>query len=351
MKEKKGGRQCQFVLRQRRRPRDNYIRDYLGVNLKVNLNVLRLIQLFECGLRIGVDLRVPEPITGIDEKPDSHPDEDTPDGGNVRHGNKEDGDGGTDDGDGHPEEAGSGDLEWTRDIRARESEDENADVDEEEGEEGADGGHVPKQVDGQQGAKEGCDNSRDDGGDVGGLEAWVELGKDGGQETVLRHGVEDAGLAEEKNEHNGCQTGEGTEGDDDEQPLLSRGGSGDSDGSRDVEILDESDDDVENGADNEGADDANGEVTRWVPGLEGGSGNGVKTDVGEEDLLCGGEDPSDAKVVPVAVGRGRDEGLPVLGIDPLGRTENKDEDDDQLQDDDDIIDHGGLADADRQDDR
>ncbi|RUS24467.1 hypothetical protein BC938DRAFT_473538 [Jimgerdemannia flammicorona] len=246
----------------------------------------------------------------------------------------------------------------TRNIRAGETEDKDTNVDEEEGEEGTDGGHVAEDVDRKEGSEDGSDDAGDDGGDVGCPEARVELAEDRGQEAVLCHRVEDARLTEEENEHDGGETRESAEGDDDQQPFLPSDGDGDGNGGLDIEVLvwgdtsqDEGDNDVEDGTDEEGADDANGEVARRVLGLKGGGGDGIEADVGEENLLGGGEDAGNAEVVPVTIGGGGNKGLPVGGIDKPGGAEDEDDDDNKFEHDNYIVEHGRLANADCQEDR
>ncbi|RUS19920.1 hypothetical protein BC937DRAFT_86714 [Endogone sp. FLAS-F59071] len=199
-------------------------------------------------------------------------------------------------------------------------------MNEKKSEKGANRRHIAEEIDREKSRKDGGDDTSNDSGNVGGLEPRVYVCEEIGEETILSHGVKDAGLAKIKDKYDGGEAGESAEGDDNEKPCLTRGGRGDGDGSG-----------GEAEGDNEGADDADRKIARRIFGLEGCGSDGIETDVGEEDLLRAGEYASDAKIVPIAVGVGRDEGLPVLGVDPFRGAKDENHDDDEFDDDDRVI--------------
>ena len=79
----------------------------------------------------------------------------------------------------------------------------------------------------------------------------------------------------------------------------------------------------------------------------GGSGDGIKADVGEEDDSGTGEDTTPT-VLAETSGVFRNKGDPVVGIN-IGRAAEDEEDDDgELDDDDDVIEAGGFTDPDHE---
>ncbi len=228
-----------------------------------------------------------------------------------------------------------------------------------EGEEGADIDQFSQLVDGQEGRHDGGESTEGDGGNPGGAEFGMDGGGPLGQEAILGHGVEDAGLAEEHDEHDGGEAEDSADFDKDGAPGDAGGIDGEGYGSGDVQRLvvdqageHERDRDIEDGADDERAKDADGHVALRVLGLLSGSGDGVKANVSEEDGRCSTRDAEEAEV-SVAIGW-RDEGVPVGGSDLWVMEEEepadgeKDADDAELDDDDGGVEICRLLDADNE---
>ena len=98
---------------------------------------------------------------------------------------------------------------------------------------------------------------------------------------------------------------------------------------------------VEEGAGDQGGEDAEGQIALGLFALFGGGGDGVEADVGEEDDGAAGEHAGPA------VGH---EGVPVDGLDEAGGGEDEGEDGDDLDQYKDVVGAGRLADAADQDD-
>ena len=107
------------------------------------------------------------------------------------------------------------------------------------------------------------------------------------------------------------------------------------------------DQDVEHRADQQGADDADGHVALGVLGLLRGGADGVKPDIGEENKARPAHDARPAKFAPVP-GVGRNERMPVGGIDGPNGPDDEEQHDGEFDEDDDVVEAGGLLDADDQ---
>ena len=82
---------------------------------------------------------------------------------------------------------------------------------------------------------------------------------------------------------------------------------------------------------------ARGQIPRWITAFLRGCGNGIKTDIGEEDCRDAFEYPG----YPV-----RRKGMPVVGFNIKRADHDKGEDDQQLDADHDIVGRFGFLDPD-----
>ena len=168
-----------------------------------------------------------------------------------------------------------------------------------------------------------------------------------GEQAVPRHREPDPGLPELENQQRGDHAHHGPKQDGEAHPgqveppqLVDHGGgvvqgvpAGDAGEDHDHR-------DVEKRADEQGGDDADGEIAPGVPGLLRRGGDGVEADVGEEDDGPAREHPRPA------VGR---EGPVVARVDEAHAGHDEGQDGHDLQDDHHVVRLGRLPDAPHQD--
>ena len=176
----------------------------------------------------------------------------------------------------------------------------------------------------------------------------MNLGCRLGKKSVLGHGVEDSRLAQELDEDDRGEPGDGPDLDDWPKPGKAHGVDGDGDRGGVVELLvgddtghHQSDQDVEDCADEEAGENAYGHVFLRVAGLLGGGGNGVETQIGEEDHSGSPENAADS-VESKSPGVGGDKGLPEGGLQEEEAGEDEDENNENLEDNHDPVHTGGL---------
>ena len=122
--------------------------------------------------------------------------------------------------DGHQRDQGGAEGAGTAGVGA--AHDPDADADDDEGEQRADGGEVAGHGAGDEGGEGADEDEEEHVGLVGRAEVGVEVGEELGQQAVLRHGVEDAALAEQHDEDDGGEAGENGDGDHGAEPLVTR---------------------------------------------------------------------------------------------------------------------------------
>src|SRR5262249_54262899 len=152
-----------------------------------------------------------------------------------------------------------------RGIGAGLAHDDDADADDDEGEQGADTGHVTQLGDGQEAGQQRAEDHEDHVAAPGRLELGVNIGEDLGQEAVARHGEEDARLAEQHDQDHAGIAGDDADHDAALQPTgkeRNDGGYG-SGVALELGVVNHAgehagEEDVEHGADGERSDDADG---------------------------------------------------------------------------------------------
>jgi len=179
----------------------------------------------------------------------------------------------------------------------------------------------------------------------------MDASEDFGQEAVAGHGEPDARLAKLEDEDGGDHAEDGSDENKEAYPLQAacagqegealegvddRGGvahdrlpgndAAEHDGYRAVE----------HGAGHQSGEDAEGQIALRVFALLGGRGDGVETDVGEEDDGAAGE------YAGPAIGH---EGMPVVGLDEAGAGKDEDQDGGHLDEHHDVVCASRLADA------
>ena len=176
------------------------------------------------------------------------------------------------------------------------------------------------------------------------------------EQAVARHRIEDSRLAEQHDQHDGAETGERAGIDDVAAPTHAGFADGQRDRSADVQPRvvhrsgeKERDEDVENGADDERAEDADRHVALGIARLLRRGGDGVEADVGEEDDARGADHATPADR-PAAR---RDAGWPWSALDD-GRqypaaTSDEGYDREELDEDDGGVEVRRLLDADDED--
>ena len=158
--------------------------------------------------------------------------------------------------------------------------------------------------------------------------------------TVAAHGEEDARLAVEDDEEHGRDAADGADGDDGGADIVADVAQRKSDGLRRVEHAvghdageDGGDDGIEERADEERADDADGQIARRVAALLGRCGDGIEADIGEEDDGGAGDDAA------VAEGQER---LPIRRVDMRRSEREEEEDGAELDEDEDAVELDAL---------
>ena len=91
------------------------------------------------------------------------------------------------------------------------SKNENAEADDGESKEGADGDEFAENADGEDSRHQCGKKASDDRGNVRGSEFGMKLGKSFWEKSVLGHGEEDAGLTHHHDKNHGAETGDGTQ--------------------------------------------------------------------------------------------------------------------------------------------
>eukprot|EP00123_Amoebidium_parasiticum_P000942 comp11893_c0_seq1/m.6538 comp11893_c0_seq1/g.6538 ORF comp11893_c0_seq1/g.6538 comp11893_c0_seq1/m.6538 type:complete len:392 (+) comp11893_c0_seq1:683-1858(+) len=200
-------------------------------------------------------------------------------------------------------------------------------------EKGADGRQLAEDVNGKDSSGNSDDATSNDGCDVGRMVLGVHLGGNLGEETILGHGVEHAGLGQEQDHEHRRQTSNGTHSNKGREPrkanLLS--GIGDRMGNTKLGVGHHARDNqahshVQHGAHGQRPKDTDGEVTLGVFGLLAGGGNCVKSDEGKE-YGCGCLKHTCETVAAKAALVCRHEGRPIVRVD-LGRACNDKHNDD-----------------------
>ena len=233
-------------------------------------------------------------------------------------------------------------------VRLRDAQDEDADGRDQERGERADVGHLGDDADGDEARDDRDEDAAHDGDDVRRVVALVDLADARWDHAVAAHGEEDAGLAVEQDEQDGRDAGNGADTDDGGAEVVADVAQGEGDWLRVVELgvghdarQHAGDDDVEGGADDERADDANRQVVRRVLAFLGARRDGIEADVGEEDDGRAAEDARDAE---------RHEGLPVHRVDVWDGEQQEDGDGRELDPDEDAVElRALLRAADQQD--
>ena len=112
-----------------------------------------------------------------------------------------------------------------------------------------------------------------------------------GQQAVVGHGVEHARLAQQHHQHHAGQAGQRADGDDVGRAGQAAIEEGAGDRRFDIDVLpghhageNGGDRDIKHGADHQRNDDADGQIALRILGFLRGGGDGVESDIGEEDV-------------------------------------------------------------------
>ena len=244
-----------------------------------------------------------------------------------------------------------GDAEAAMAVGVLVAQDDDSGGDKDEGEEGADVRHLGEGAHVEEAGGDGDQEARDPGGEGGRAEARMDAAEDVGQQAVARHGEPDARLAELKDQDRRDHSDQRAEqhGEADEVQAMSAGQQRDA-----AECVDHGrgvsgdrtprndsgehhgDADVEQRADDERGEDPDGDVAARVAALFAGCGDGVESDVGEEDDGAAGENAGPS------VGR---EGVVVRGMDEAGAEADEEQDGGDLDQHHDVVGARGFADA------
>ncbi len=158
------------------------------------------------------------------------------------------------------------------------------------------------------------------------LELGMNSGKKRRKQAVPRHGVPDPRLAVLKDEKRGDHSSERADDDDRSRPAARPehfesvgdrricGFAGNEGGVLHHAEQHDGDADVKNGADDKRGDDAEGQILLRIAGLFRGGGDGIESDVGEEDDGSAGDDAAETR---------RREGMPVAGFTSAPPTTRK----------------------------
>ena len=198
-------------------------------------------------------------------------------------------------------------------VRFAVAQDQDAAGDQSEREQRADIRKVGERADIEQSRGNADDEARHPGGKIGRAEARMHAAENAGQQSVARHGKPDARLPELKNEQRRDHAHQRADQNDQahaaEVKLLQRVHHrrgivderlpGNQPGQHDDHA------DVQQRADDQRGNDADGQIALRVFAFFGGGGDGIESDVGEEDDRAAGQNAGPA------VGR---EGMPVGGM-------------------------------------
>src|SRR5205823_2678398 len=214
-----------------------------------------------------------------------------------------------------------GRAEWALEVRCRAAQHNDANAHEDEGEERPDAHELAEQSNRQQAGSEGDDRSGEDRAQVWRAEAGVDDAEERRQQTIAAHGVKDARLGEQLNEHRTEETEQRAHLDHGTEPLEARRVDAHGEGIGDVQtvIADDAeeydrDGDVNDGADRERAEDADGHVALRVLRFLGGRRDGIEADVSKEHHPCAAQHAAPAELAKVAFVR-RNERRQVLAVD------------------------------------
>ena len=191
-----------------------------------------------------------------------------------------------------------GNAEAAAAMRLADAQDDDSGGDQDEGEEGADVGEVGQGADVEEAGGNGYNEAGNPGGKSGGAEDGMDIAEDLGQQAVAGHGEPDPRLAELVDQDGGEHAHDGAHQNHKANPVKGMAAGKDGEFFKSVDYrgsvidhripLDQSSEadghgHIENGADNQGGDDADGQVALRVAALLGGGGDRVEADVGEED--------------------------------------------------------------------
>jgi hypothetical protein len=218
-------------------------------------------------------------------------------------------------------------------------------VDQEEGEESSDRGQISQQVDREHASSSSADGTSNGGGVNGGLVGWVEPGGDLGEETIDGHGEEDTGLSDQEDQHDRDETGQDTDLAEDGEPLLTSFSCSQLEAwASDIRVVDNAQHDntcgnIQDRAGDQGQTNTDGQITLGVASFLSSRADSIKTDEGEEHNSGTTQNTRASKRSKLST-VGWNEGLEVVGVDPLGGTEDEDKNDNKLDNDQDVVDTG-----------
>jgi hypothetical protein len=204
------------------------------------------------------------------------------------------------------------------------------------------------------------DHADEDGVDVRGLEARMHPREHLRQEAVARHRVEDAGLRIHQHEDHRGEADDRADLDDLREPAPGRAEivDHDGDGIGNVELVvgheqghDRRHQHVDDGADDQRADDAERHVLLRVLGFLAGGRDRLEADIGEEDDRGGAHDALYAELAFPLVRRDERNPMASAQVAEIGKDDEPADDDEgdedaHLDGDDDVVDLGRFRDAD-----
>ena len=253
-----------------------------------------------------------------------------------------------------------GRLERPGQIRLLAAQDPDSGAHNHEGQQGPDAHQFAQHADGDQGGEERHEDAYGDGRDIGRPELVVDAAGPRRQQSVARHGKENAGLAQQHHQHDGAQAEDGA----DQHQIFAPHDAGcfhahsHRRGHVELRVLHDTgqqagSDDVKHRADGERSENPHGHVLLRVLGLLGGCRDGIEPDVREEDH---GRTASDARpsVLAELAGVWRNERLPVRQcLSPMAQYVNRGDRDEyqhgaHFDEDDNRVDSGRFLNADHQ---
>src|SRR5215831_969319 len=212
-----------------------------------------------------------------------------------------------------------GSLEGTLKIGIPAADDPHARANDHECQQRSDVDHVAQQVDGQRGCQQRYAGANHESGNPWRAEFGVNGAEDSGQESVARHGEEDARLPQQHDHNRAAQAHE--RADFDHQTAPADAGFVDAHGERiaNVEefVIDQTaknadDQNIEDRADHQRTKDADRHVAGWILGFLRRGGDSVETDIGEKDDGSAAADAGPS-ILAAHAGVGRHERMPVDG--------------------------------------